>query len=74
MRFDSDLVANSATALETLVRVGMSIGHSPNTAPHTPDRRKDPADVTLADQADAERRIGGSVTTGEAKPPLATMM
>lgn len=29
VKFDSDLVNNSTGALETLVRVGMSIGHSP---------------------------------------------
>lgn len=29
MRFDSDLVTNSGSSIETLIRVGQSIGHSP---------------------------------------------
>lgn len=30
IKFDSDLIANSSEALETLVKVGMSIGHTPS--------------------------------------------
>lgn len=30
MEFDSDLVSNSSDCIETLVRVGMSVGHSPD--------------------------------------------
>ena len=60
MRFDSDLTDNSNSALETLVRVGMSIGHAPHHAPHLPDMRKNEEDVTQADRAEAQRRIEGS--------------
>lgn len=31
IKFDSDLLQNSTETIETLVRVGMSIGHTPNT-------------------------------------------
>ncbi|ETS81454.1 hypothetical protein PFICI_06456 [Pestalotiopsis fici W106-1] len=59
MVFDDDLVDNSNSALETLISVGMSIGHSPNTPQWTPDMRKDPSDVTEADKQEANRRIRG---------------
>ncbi|KAL1297234.1 hypothetical protein AAFC00_004797 [Neodothiora populina] len=58
MVYDADLVDNSQGALETLIRVGMSIGHSPNSAPHTPDMRKD--NPSMAEKQDAKRRIEGS--------------
>lgn len=61
MVFDADLIDNSNTALETLVRVGMSIGHSPGMA--AVEERK--ANVTQEDMDDARRRIGGSL----APPP-----
>ncbi|POS82965.1 hypothetical protein EPUL_004974 [Erysiphe pulchra] len=41
MQFDEDLVANSNTALETLIRVGMSVGHIPSQKQHTFDVRKE---------------------------------
>ncbi|KAF1971035.1 phosphatidylserine decarboxylase proenzyme [Bimuria novae-zelandiae CBS 107.79] len=59
MRYDDDLVGNSRSALETLVRVGMSIGHSPDRAPHVPDMRKE--NPTLEEKQDAKRRIEGSL-------------
>ncbi|KAF2858396.1 hypothetical protein K470DRAFT_272440 [Piedraia hortae CBS 480.64] len=60
MKFDSDLVSNSNTPLETLVRVGMSVGHSPNHAPHTPDMQK--ANPTAEERKEAERKIAGSLS------------
>ncbi|KFX88241.1 hypothetical protein V490_07758 [Pseudogymnoascus sp. VKM F-3557] len=61
MRFDDDLVDNSNGALETLVRVGMSIGHHPQQGQHTPDMRKPDAEISEKDRADAQRRIEGSL-------------
>ncbi|RMZ87150.1 hypothetical protein DV736_g5630, partial [Chaetothyriales sp. CBS 134916] len=60
MVYDSDLVENSKEALETLVRVGMSIGHSPGTAPYEPDMKKDASKVTEEEKQEAMRRIQGS--------------
>ena len=34
VKFDTDLVNNSSGALETLVKVGMSIGHCPSIPEH----------------------------------------
>ncbi|KAI9845164.1 MAG: hypothetical protein M1837_005049 [Sclerophora amabilis] len=59
MKFDQDIVDNSNTALETLVRVGMSIGHSPEEAAHTPDMKKD--HITHEEKQEAKRRIEGSL-------------
>ncbi|KAL5606086.1 hypothetical protein BROUX41_006144 [Berkeleyomyces rouxiae] len=61
IQFDDDLSDNSATALETLVRVGMSIGHSPGEPQWSPDQRKNSSEVTEADKRKAKRRIQGSV-------------
>ncbi|PNS16624.1 Phosphatidylserine decarboxylase proenzyme 3 [Sphaceloma murrayae] len=66
MEYDSDLLDNSNGALETLVRVGMSIGHSPNHAPHLPDMRKD--NPTMEERQDAKRRIEGSFAPTRAIP------
>ncbi|KAL7944667.1 putative phosphatidylserine decarboxylase [Trichoderma barbatum] len=68
MRFDDDLVDNSNGALETLVRVGMSIGHSPNQLQWTPDMRKNEQDITEADKKEAKRRIQGSAALEEESP------
>lgn len=57
MVFDDDLVSNSNGALETLVRVGMSIGHSPGTA--MVSERKE--HVTNEEMMQARRRIEGSL-------------
>ncbi|PHH59007.1 hypothetical protein CDD81_3952 [Ophiocordyceps australis] len=60
MKFDDDLVDNANGALETLVRVGMSIGHSPNEPQWTPDMRKSEKDITEAEKREAKRRIQGN--------------
>ncbi|CAN8106180.1 unnamed protein product [Discula destructiva] len=79
MVFDDDLVENSNGALETLVRAGMSVGHSPSVPKHAPDQRKDDKDVTEQDKQDARRRIQGSnfEETGddsdESPPPSQTV-
>ncbi|PWW78261.1 hypothetical protein C7212DRAFT_352564 [Tuber magnatum] len=57
MVFDDDLVNNSNTALETLIRVGMSIGHSPGTAMVSEKKEN----VTEEDKMEARRRIEGSL-------------
>jgi len=71
MQFDDDLVDNSNTALETLIRVGMSIGHHPSQTQYTPDMRKNAEDITESDLADANRRIAGG--DNEGKTPIASM-
>jgi len=55
------------------IRVGMSIGHHPSQTQHTPDMRKNAADITESDLADANRRIGGGETQGGGKTPVASM-
>ncbi|KAF9882387.1 phosphatidylserine decarboxylase [Colletotrichum karsti] len=65
MVFDDDLVDNSNGALETLVRAGMSVGHSPDAPQWAPDMRKDDKDITEAEKKEAKRRIGGSLTGEE---------
>ncbi|KAK4452315.1 phosphatidylserine decarboxylase-domain-containing protein [Podospora aff. communis PSN243] len=67
MMFDDDLVDNSNGALETLIRVGMSVGHAPNEPQWTPDMRKDADQITEADKKDATRRIQGA--SGEVESP-----
>jgi phosphatidylserine decarboxylase len=59
MQWDDDLIENSNGALETLVRVGMSVGHSIGEAPHTPDMRQ--GNATHEEKQDAKRRIEGSL-------------
>ncbi|KAK3988297.1 phosphatidylserine decarboxylase-domain-containing protein [Cladorrhinum sp. PSN332] len=61
MVFDDDLVDNSNTALETLVRVGMSVGHAPSQPQWTPDMRKEESQITEEDKVEAKRRIQGQV-------------
>ncbi|KEF62196.1 phosphatidylserine decarboxylase [Exophiala aquamarina CBS 119918] len=61
MVYDDDLIDNSSEALETLIRVGMSIGHSPQVGPHKPDMKKDEGEITLQDRQEAKRRIEGSL-------------
>ncbi|KAK4168837.1 phosphatidylserine decarboxylase-domain-containing protein [Cladorrhinum sp. PSN259] len=61
MVFDDDLVDNSTTALETLIRVGMSVGHAPSEPRWTPDMRKDESQITEEQKVDAKRRIQGQV-------------
>ncbi|KAL2818896.1 phosphatidylserine decarboxylase-domain-containing protein [Aspergillus granulosus] len=61
INFDSDLVDNSKGALETLVRVGMSVGHHPDIPQFEPDLPKKPEEVSLEDMQAAKRRIEGSL-------------
>ncbi|KAL5119979.1 phosphatidylserine decarboxylase [Pleosporales sp. CAS-2024a] len=68
MKYDDDLVDNSNSALETLIRVGMSIGHSPNRAAHLPDMRKD--NPTHEEKQDAKRRIEGSLAPEGVQGPM----
>ncbi|KAK3899778.1 phosphatidylserine decarboxylase-domain-containing protein [Staphylotrichum tortipilum] len=63
MVWDADLVDNSNGALETLIRVGMSVGHSPGEPQWAPDMPKGEADITEADKAEAKRRIQGQVAS-----------
>ncbi|KAI8625723.1 phosphatidylserine decarboxylase-domain-containing protein [Xylariaceae sp. FL1651] len=70
MVFDDDLVDNSNSALETLIRAGMSVGHSPHVPQFAPDTRKDASQVTEAEKKDAHRRIRGGQETPE-EPVLA---
>ncbi|PNY27927.1 Phosphatidylserine decarboxylase proenzyme 2 [Tolypocladium capitatum] len=65
MRFDDDLVDNSSGALETLIRVGMSIGHSPGEPQWAPDMRKSDEDITEAEKKEAKRRIQGNFSMEE---------
>ncbi|EEP75333.1 conserved hypothetical protein [Uncinocarpus reesii 1704] len=62
INFDSDLLDNSRGALETLIRVGMSIGHSPHVQQYTPDMRKPAALVSTEEREEANRKIGGDPT------------
>ncbi|KAI0108231.1 phosphatidylserine decarboxylase-domain-containing protein [Daldinia grandis] len=68
MMFDDDLVDNSNSALETLIRAGMSVGHSPQVPQFTPDMRKDEKDVTEAEKAEANRRIRGGGDSPDEAP------
>ncbi|KAJ5733676.1 hypothetical protein N7493_002462 [Penicillium malachiteum] len=61
VNFDTDLVDNSKGPLETLIRVGMSVGHSPEISPHEPDMPKRAEQVTAEDVQEARRRIEGSI-------------
>ncbi|CAG7559284.1 unnamed protein product [Fusarium equiseti] len=61
MVFDDDLVDNGNDALETLVRVGMSVGHTPSEPQWTPDMRKNAENITEAEKKTAKRRIQGNV-------------
>ncbi|KAK6507298.1 hypothetical protein TWF481_005742 [Arthrobotrys musiformis] len=59
MRWDDDLIANSSEAVETLIRVGMSVGHSPDQ--REVGHETISKHVTAADKADAKRRVEGSL-------------
>lgn len=43
------------------LRVGMSIGHSPEQLQHAPDMPKKEENVTLEERQEAKRRIEGSL-------------
>jgi phosphatidylserine decarboxylase len=59
MNFDSDMVDNSKGALETLIRVGMSIGHSSDVAQFEPDVQQKDHEISLEEMEEAKRRIAG---------------
>ncbi|KAJ5884806.1 hypothetical protein N7495_009316 [Penicillium taxi] len=59
-KFDKDLVDNSKGPLETLIRVGMSVGHHPDIPEFEPDMSKEADQITAEDIQDANRRIAGS--------------
>ncbi|KAL8933464.1 MAG: hypothetical protein Q9211_005771 [Gyalolechia sp. 1 TL-2023] len=61
MKFDEDLTDNAKGAVETLVRVGMSIGHHPDQPQFAPDMRKNEENVTVEERQEAKRRIEGSL-------------
>ncbi|CAL5867907.1 uncharacterized protein PFLUO_LOCUS2129 [Penicillium psychrofluorescens] len=61
VNFDSDLTANSKGPLETLIRVGMSVGHSPDIPQFEPDMPKKAENVTAEEMQEAKRRIEGSL-------------
>lgn len=68
MRFDDDLTENSNGALETLIRAGMSVGHSPNEPQWKADMPKDEKEVTEQDKLEAKRRIQGSSSAEDNSP------
>ncbi len=57
--FDDDLVYNSERSIETLLRVGSSIGHPPGMVSHAAEKEKKTV-VTEQDREEASRRIAGS--------------
>ncbi|KAE8366141.1 phosphatidylserine decarboxylase-domain-containing protein [Aspergillus caelatus] len=61
VNFDSDLVDNSKGPLETLIRVGMSVGHHPDIPQFEPDLPKKAENVTVEEMQAAKRRIEGSL-------------
>ncbi|KAL9006837.1 MAG: hypothetical protein Q9188_000448 [Gyalolechia gomerana] len=61
MKFDEDLTDNARGAVETLLRVGMSIGHHPSQSQFAPDMRKNEENVTVEERQEAKRRIEGSL-------------
>ncbi|KAL8872777.1 MAG: hypothetical protein Q9174_001653 [Haloplaca sp. 1 TL-2023] len=61
MKFDKDLTDNASGAVETLLRVGMSIGHHPSQSQYVPDMQKNEENITMKDRQEAKRRIEGSL-------------
>ncbi|KAJ5818117.1 Phosphatidylserine decarboxylase-related protein [Penicillium riverlandense] len=61
INFDKDLTDNSKGPLETLIRVGMSVGHSPDIPQFEPDMPKKAENVTVEEMQEAKRRIEGSL-------------
>ncbi|KAH8695010.1 putative phosphatidylserine decarboxylase Psd2 [Talaromyces proteolyticus] len=59
MNFDSDLVDNSKGALETLIRVGMSIGHSSDAPQFEADVHQKEQETSTEAREAAKRRIAG---------------
>lgn len=56
--FDEDLVANSKLGIETLLRVGSSIGHPPGMKDAKNEIQKGP--ISEAERQEASRRISGA--------------
>ncbi|ORY76368.1 phosphatidylserine decarboxylase-domain-containing protein [Protomyces lactucae-debilis] len=56
--FDTDLVQNATASLETLLRMGSSIGHPPGVADAQPEKKDS---VTMAEKEEASRQIAGSM-------------
>ncbi|KAE8150247.1 phosphatidylserine decarboxylase-domain-containing protein [Aspergillus avenaceus] len=71
MNFDSDLVDNSKGPLETLIRVGMSVGHSPDIPEFEPDLPKKAENITAEEMQAAKRRIEGSLAPVTDAPAFA---
>lgn len=64
MEFDSDLVANSLECTETLVRVGMSVGHSPDIDEF--ERKK----INFEENSEEDKlKIIRTITGGDAEHP-----
>ncbi|OQD89987.1 hypothetical protein PENANT_c002G00813 [Penicillium antarcticum] len=61
VNFDRDLADNSKGPLETLIRVGMSVGHSPDIPQFEPDMPKKAENITAEEMQEAKRRIEGSL-------------
>jgi len=68
MKYDEDLITNSHGALETLIRVGMSVGRTPSHAAHTPDMQK--SNPTAHEKEEARRKIAGSLSESTAANPV----
>ncbi|KAK9367025.1 phosphatidylserine decarboxylase-domain-containing protein [Lipomyces kononenkoae] len=60
LEFDSDLISNSKDSVETLIRVGMSIGHTPDEEEQLQMHGK-VEDMSEKEKAQAARRIEGSL-------------
>lgn len=66
--FTSCVVHSDIWLTISQIRVGMSIGHSPNRAAHAPDMRKD--NPTMEEKQDAKRRIEGSLAPEGVTGPM----
>ena len=63
------------TTLNMQIRVGMSVGHSPEQRQHLPDMRKKEENITNEDRQEAKRRIEGSLAPdagGSSAPRVVT--
>ena len=52
---------------KTQIRVGMSVGHSPEQRQHLPDMRKKEENITAEERQEAKRRIEGSLAPDAGK-------
>ncbi|KAK4992219.1 phosphatidylserine decarboxylase [Elasticomyces elasticus] len=69
VRFDDDLVDNSNSALETLIRVGTSIGHATSSPAYMEDMKK--VNPSQEEMQEAKRRIEGSLGPSRGSPTAA---